>query len=172
VVAKTAIIGSVALKEKLGSTAIPPFTASAMVLPYASGVFVKLSAKLLNLSVKWPFDWKSVTIVTIPSDAVTIQKKRFWMRSSLRQPPSWMIPANANMSRPKKINQPLLLPAPCAHKTSPGQSAMRPTATQSGTTPAVTTASPKNAFERRPAVVMQKTDIQPMAGWMTRLTSM
>ena len=76
------------------------------------------------------------------------------------------------MVRPKKISQPLLVLASCAHSTSPGQSAIRPTATQSGTMPAVITARPKNAFDSRPAVVMQKTETHPIAGWMTRLTSM
>jgi len=31
---------------------------------------------------------------------------------------------------------------------------------------------PKNAFDKRPASVMQKDEINPTMGWMTRLTSM
>ena len=63
------------------------------------------------------------------------------------------------MARPKKISQPLLVPASWAHSTSPGQSAIRPTAMHRGMIPAVITARPKKAFESRPAVVMQKTEI-------------
>ena len=128
--------------------------------------------KPLNLETKCPFDWKRVTTVTIPSEAVTIQKNRFCSRRIQRQPPSCIAPAKTNMISPKKISQPLLVPACCPQLTRPGQPPIRPTETQSGVIPAVTTASPKNAFESSDAVDMQKTETYPIAGWMTRLTSM
>src|SRR5262245_6129737 len=152
------MIGIVALNEKLGCTTTPFLTAVAIVPAYSSGRCVKPPTNPLNLETKCDLDWNSVTTATIPSEAVTIQKKRFWMRRVQRQPPSWITPAKANITSPKKISHPLLVPACWPQLTSPGQSPIRPTETQSGVMPAVTTARPKNAFESNPAVVMQKTD--------------
>ena len=83
-----------------------------------------------------------------------------------------MTPAKANMSRPKNSIHPLLVEMWLPQLTRPGQPPIRPTASQSGEMPAVTTARPKKAFESSPAVVMQNTDTYPTAGWMTLLTSM
>jgi len=69
-----------------------------------------------------------------------------------------MTPANVNISRPKKSSQPLLVAMWLPQLTRPGQSPIRPIETQSGERPAVTTASPKNAFDSSPAVVMQNTE--------------
>src|SRR3954451_9243187 len=158
VVANTAMIGSVWLNEKAGLTATPFLTAVAIVPAYASGWPVIPLAKPLNFEMKCDLERISPIRPHRSSEAVTIQNAAFWIRRIQRQPQSCMAPASANISRPKKSSQPLLVAMWLPQLTSPGQSPISPTETQSGESPAVTTASPKNAFDRSPAVVIQNTE--------------
>jgi hypothetical protein len=91
-----------------------------IVPAYASGWPVMCLAKPLNFEAKCALERTSAAIPQSSSDAVTIQKKMFWSRRIQRQPQSCMTPANANMSRPKKSNQPLLVAMWLPQLTSPG----------------------------------------------------
>ena len=95
---------------------------------------------------------------------VTIQKRVFCTRSTLRQPPVMIRPA-AIIIRPPKMNCHLwLAESVVPHLTSRVLCAIRPMPVSPGPRPTVTNASPKKAFDSRPAIVRQNDEISPATG--------
>ena len=101
---------------------------------------------------------------------VTIQNSVFWMRSTRLQPPVMISPAATIISPPKMNCHLWLDDSVVPHLINRVLCPINPIPVSPGPRPTVTKASPKNAFDNRPAMVRQNEDMSPPTGCMTRLT--
>ena len=102
---------------------------------------------------------------------VTSQKMTFCTRSVQPHPPA-RISAERHIIRPPRAIVQCSVWMSALHSTSVGQPPTRPIPCNPGARPIVTNAIPKKAFDNNPARVIQKDEINPTIGWITRLTNM
>ena len=154
-------------KEKLGLTCVPALTARSIVAWYSPG---PANESKFFANDDLPVNRKVATASRRPP--VTTQKRIERNRIIQRQPARWIRQARTIIAEPRKKIQPrcveILVPKSIRLWWWP----IVPIMTSEGPSALVTNAMPKNAFESRPAIVMQNDEMKPSSGPSTRLTIM